>query len=111
VAKKSAKSTGITPQPYYFGAPWRSLGIGASIIGAPFGISYLHPIFGLILVASEVAMFLIVIASALFGTSIISERAFRLLDWLAGKHRAAVLPSSASPPASGGAPDNTAPEH
>jgi hypothetical protein len=107
VAKKSAKGTDITLQSNCFGMPWRSLGIGASVVGTPFGISYLHPTMALILTASEVAMFVIVIAAALFGTSIVSERAFRLLDWLAGKSRATVLPSSASPPASGAAPDST----
>lgn len=101
MGKKSAKGADITPQSNCFGMPWRSLSIGASVIGTPFGISYPHPIFALILVASEVAMFVIVIAAALFGTSIISERAFHLLDWLVGKSGLAVLPSSASPPASG----------
>ena len=85
MAKKPVQSASISPRPNFSNVPWHSLGVGASVIGTPFGISYLYPIWGLVLGMSEFGLFAIVVAAALFGTSIISGRAFRLLDWLAGK--------------------------
>jgi hypothetical protein len=73
-------------------SPWRTFGLGISAIGAPSAASYFHPVLGLLLAASEIATIVTVVASALFGTSTISERAFRLLRWFADR------PEPPSPP-------------
>lgn len=86
------------------GARWRSLGLGATAIGAPTALSYFRPYFGLACTSGEVAMIVITFAAALFGTRTISERAFRLLRWIADR------PEHASPP-DAQSPVTTATEH
>jgi hypothetical protein len=64
---------------------WRTLGLGAGALGAPAGIGYLHPSLGLTLAAVEVVVVLVVFAAALFGSEVVSDRAFRLLRWFANR--------------------------
>jgi hypothetical protein len=108
MTKRSVEGPTATGQLDRFQTPWRSLGIGAGAVGAPAAISYLHPAFGWILVGSEVATFMIVLAAALFGTSTISERAFRLLRWLANRPEPAAPSSPESSTASGAGQDGPA---
>jgi hypothetical protein len=83
-------------QPERAQAPWRSFRIGVSIIGAPAAISYIHPTLGLSLFITQAVTLMIVFAAALFGTQTISDRAFRLLRWLASRPEPAAPPSSTS---------------
>jgi len=90
--------------------PWRSMQIGATAVGAPAAISCSHPAFGLVLASSEAATILIVLAAALFGTSTISERAFRLLRWFADRPEPAAPPVTFSPTTAAAPDDPTAPQ-
>ena len=57
----------------------------SALIGAPVGIWLLQPVAGAVIVTAEIASVFIVIASALFGSEILSERAFRLLRWFSNR--------------------------
>src|SRR5690242_12531440 len=81
----------------HFQAPWRSVGIGVGAIGAPIATCCLHPVLGLSLFAVQAATLMIIFGAALFGTSTISDRAFRLLRWLAGRPEPTAPPSIISP--------------
>jgi len=65
-------------------------GLGAL---APPGATFaFHPMFAAVFVTIEVAVAPVVIFTALFGSETISERAFRLLRWVANR------PEPAAPP-------------
>jgi hypothetical protein len=64
--------------------PWRPVGTTASL-GAPVGIGMLHPMFGEVIAVIEVVVVLTIIATALFGSQTLSERAFRLLRWVGNR--------------------------
>jgi len=76
----------------------RPLGLGAGVIGAPTAVYFVYPTVGLILGACELSIFMIVLVTALFGTSTLSERAFRLLRWLADRPEYAAPSTSSDPP-------------
>lgn len=78
----------------------RQLGLGASAIGAPTFMCFVDPTLGLILTVSELAAILIVLATALFGTPTFSDRAFRVLRWLADRpeHAAPPVPPAVAQP-------------
>jgi hypothetical protein len=65
--------------------PWRTVGAGVASLAPPVGIGVLHPVLGEILAVIEVMVVLTVIGTALFGSSALSERAFRLLRWLGNR--------------------------
>jgi hypothetical protein len=62
--------------------PWRPVGTGLVSAGAPLGTALLHPLLGERLAITELAVILTVLGTALFGSQVLSERAFRLLRWL-----------------------------
>jgi hypothetical protein len=61
---------------------WRSVGAGAASLATPVGIGVLHPVLGEVVAVIEVAVVLIIIGTALFGSPALSDRAFRLLRWI-----------------------------
>lgn len=65
--------------------PWRSVGTGIAGLGTPAGISVFQPLLGGLMVSIEVAVILTIIATALFATCELSERAFRLLRWFGNR--------------------------
>jgi hypothetical protein len=65
--------------------PWRPAGAGVVGLGTPAGLSAIHPLLGELVFSIEMAIIVTVIATALFGTSELSERAFRLLRWLGNR--------------------------
>src|SRR5580704_4348694 len=65
--------------------PWRAAGIGLTSLGTPVGIGVTDPLLGHIAFAAELAVALTVAVTALFGTQALSERAFRLLRWIADR--------------------------
>jgi hypothetical protein len=89
-------------------APWRPLGIGAGAVAVPTVISYVHSVFGLVLASGEALTIALLLAAALFGTSTISERAFRLLRWLANRPEPAAPPRLTSPSSDAGPDDPSA---
>lgn len=54
-------------------------------LGAPAGGVLLHPLLGQAIAIAELAVALTLVATALFGSRALSERAFRLLRWLANR--------------------------
>lgn len=65
---------------------WRSVGAGVASIGTPLGVAMLHPLLGAVMAVIEfVVLLLVVPGTALFGSQILSERAFRLLRWLGNR--------------------------
>jgi hypothetical protein len=65
--------------------PWRAAGIGLTSLGTPACIGVADPLLGQVAIAVELAVVLTVIATALFGSRALSERAFRLLRWVANR--------------------------
>lgn len=65
--------------------PWRTTGIGLTSLGAPVGIGVADPVLSKVAIAIELAIALAVIGTALFGSQSLSERAFRLLRWIANR--------------------------
>jgi hypothetical protein len=65
--------------------PWRHLCTAAASLGTPVGIGILHPILGEALAVIEVVAVLTIIATALFASQALSERAFRLLRWFGNR--------------------------
>ncbi len=77
--------------------PWRSIGVGVTTVGTPTGLAMLHPMLGVILGGTEVVVALQIMTTALYGSSILSERAFRLLRWIGNRPEpSAPAPDSAS---------------
>jgi len=107
MAGRSAGSAEENSQPNRSQASWRSLGIGVGAIGTPVAASCVHPLLSLSLFAPQAATFMIIFGAALFGTPTISDRAFRLLRWLAGRPE----PAGQAPlPAGSGTDGGTPPE-
>jgi hypothetical protein len=65
--------------------PWRAMGLGSCAISAPAVTCFSHPILGQVLAGCEAAAAMITFATALFGSPTTSERAFRLMRWLANR--------------------------
>ncbi len=65
--------------------PWRPVGAAATWLGAPVGLGMLHPMLGEVIAVIEVVVVLTIIATALFGSQALSERAFRLLRWFGNR--------------------------
>ena len=65
--------------------PWRAAGIGLTSLGTPIGIGVADPALGSIAFVIELAVTLTIIGTALFGSRALSDRAFRLLRWIANR--------------------------
>jgi hypothetical protein len=63
---------------------WQPVGAAISV-GAPVGIGVFHPMLGEVVAVTEVVVVLTIIATALFGSQSLSERAFRLLRWFGNR--------------------------
>jgi hypothetical protein len=61
--------------------PWRPASAATASLAALVGIGMLHPMLGEVMAVVEVVAVLTIIATALFGSGVLSERAFRLLRW------------------------------
>jgi hypothetical protein len=94
---RQVKKTEAASQVDHFQAPWRSVGIGVGAIGTPVVTTCLHPVLGLIVFAALAVTLAIIFGAALFGTPTISDRAFRLLRWLAGQPEPTAPPSTTGP--------------
>jgi hypothetical protein len=75
-AKRSRPKTSLAPRP-------TCLGLGVVVV--PAFSTFLTPMLGQTLVVGEIGAFLVIVSTALFGASRISERAFRFLRWCADR--------------------------
>lgn len=64
---------------------WRTKAVSVGSVGSPICIGILHPLVGELVAAIEVMAILAILGTALFGSEILSERAFRLLRWIANR--------------------------
>jgi DNA-binding transcriptional regulator YhcF (GntR family) len=64
--------------------PWRPVGAVVSA-GVPSAVGMVHPFIGVGMAVVELAAALTVIGTVLFGSPELSERAFRLLRWIANR--------------------------
>jgi hypothetical protein len=65
--------------------PWRTVSVGAASLGIPASTGILHPVLGELIATIEVMMVIAIIGTALFGSTALSERAFRLLRWIGNR--------------------------
>ena len=65
--------------------PWRSVAASVTALGTPAGIGVLHPMLGEIVAIIELVVALTIIGTALFGSTALSDRAFRLLRWIGNR--------------------------
>jgi hypothetical protein len=87
VTEPGNESAGLVAPPAPDGGrtPWRAAGIGLTSLGAPIGIGAADHLLGLTAFAIELTAALTIIGTALFGSQVISERAFRILRWIANR--------------------------
>ena len=65
--------------------PWRSVGASVMSAGVPTAVGIVHPFIGVGMAIVELVVALAVVGTALFGSLELSERAFRLLRWIANR--------------------------
>jgi hypothetical protein len=65
--------------------PRRSLAASVTTLGIPTGLGMLNPTLGEIAAIIEVVVALTIIGTALFGSRVLSDRAFRLLRWIGNR--------------------------
>lgn len=63
----------------------RSLVVGLAAFGVPAGVYWSNSLAGIAFLVAELGLAVVVVLTALFGTTTSSERAFRLLRWLANR--------------------------
>jgi hypothetical protein len=85
VASDARQARPADPSPTGSRVPWRTAGIGLTSLGTPIGIGVADPLLGQIAIAIELAVALTVVGTALFGSQALSDRAFRLLRWIANR--------------------------
>jgi hypothetical protein len=76
---------------------WHVLAISTGSLAPPIGLGVRHPVVGEAFAGVELAVLLTIIGAALFGSRVLSERAFRLLRWLGNR------PEPPEPPPAAGA--------
>jgi hypothetical protein len=79
------------PEPASGGPParrergWHQLAVSTGSLALPIGLGVLHPVAGEAFAGAELTVILTIIGTALFGSRVLSERAFRLLRWLGNR--------------------------
>jgi hypothetical protein len=63
----------------------RPFAVGTAAVAPPTALCLIYPTIGLAMAVCEFMAFMIVVATALYGSSTLSDRAFRLLRWLADR--------------------------
>jgi hypothetical protein len=76
---------------------------GITVLGPGVGAGLLHPVVGVAFAVTGLALVIIVIGTALFGTPALSERAFRLLGWVRNRPGAYPLADAGATPSPGAA--------
>ena len=85
VAPAAGQETPADPPRTGRRVPRRTAGVGLTSLGTPIGIGVADPLLGEIATVIELAVALTIIGAALFGSQALSERAFRLLRWIANR--------------------------
>jgi hypothetical protein len=82
-----------------------ALGLSAAPAAVPFATAALRPVFGIAVLAAELAFALVLSGIAIFGTQEQADRVFRLLRWLRNRaeppappSRSATIQTHSSPP-------------
>ncbi len=99
-----ANSTGTAIAAKAARVPWRPVGTSVISAGVPMAAGITHPLIGAGIAIIELAVALTVIGAALFGSPELSERAFRLLRWIANRPEPPTPGAAASSPAPSGVP-------
>lgn len=79
--------------------PWRTAGTILTSLGTPIGLGVASPFIGSIAFVTELAVALTIIGTALFGSQALSDRAFRLLRWIANRPEPPAPGAPGLPPA------------
>jgi hypothetical protein len=74
---------------------WHLVAVGTGSLVPPIGLGVLHPVAGWAFAGVELAVALTIIGTALFGSRVLSERAFRLLRWLGNRPEPPAPPPAA----------------
>lgn len=74
---------------------WHLLAVSTGSLVPPICLGVLHPVAGEVFAGVELAVLLVIIGTALFGSRVLSERAFRLLRWLGNRPEPPAPPSAA----------------
>jgi hypothetical protein len=72
---------------------WHLLAVSTGSLVPPIGLGVLHPVAGEVFAGVELAVLLVITGTALFGSQVLSERAFRLLRWLGNRPEPPAPPS------------------
>lgn len=75
------QETAAGPPPLGIRGSWRAVGIGLTSCGTPVGVAVASHLLAVIVIAIELTVALTIASTALFGSEVLSERAFRLLRW------------------------------
>ena len=65
--------------------PWRPIGTSIATLGIPAALTAVNPTLAEASAVTELAVALTIIGTALFGSFVLSERAFRLLRWIGNR--------------------------
>jgi hypothetical protein len=76
---------------------WHLLAVSTGSLAPPVVLGALYPVAGEAFAGAELAALLTITGTALFGSRVLSERAFRLLRWLGNR------PEPPQPPPAAGA--------
>ena len=76
---------------------WHLLAVSIGSLAPPIVLEALHPVAGEAFAGAELVALLTITGTALFGSRVLSERAFRLLRWLGNR------PEPPQPPTAAGA--------
>lgn len=71
------------------------MAVSTGSLAPPIGLGVLHPVAGEVFAGAELAVLLVIFGTALFGTKVLSDRAFRLLRWLGNRPEPPAPPSAA----------------
>lgn len=101
MTEPGSKSAGPAAPPAPDGgrAPWRIAGIGLTSLGTPIGIGVVDHLLGSMALVLELTVALTIIGTALFGSQVISERAFRILRWIVNRPEPPAPAAPGQPPA------------
>lgn len=76
---------------------WHLLAVSTGSLAPPIVLGALHPVSGEAFAGAELLVLLTIIGTALFGSQVLSERAFRLLRWLGNRPEPPQPPPAAGP--------------
>lgn len=74
---------------------WHLVAVSTGSLAPPIGLGVLHPVAGEAFAGAEMAVLLVIFGTALFGSKVLSDRAFRLLRWLGNRPEPPAPPSAA----------------